>query len=98
MAKILRVNMDSLTIAEEAVNEKYAGLGGRALTSAIVNAEVPPLCHALSSENRLVFAPGILSGTTAPCSGRLSVGAKSPLTGGIKEANAGGQPELRRWL
>ena len=90
MAKILRVNMDSVTVTEEAVSEKYAGLGGRALTSAIVNAEVPPLCHALSSENRLVLAPGILTGTTAPCSGRLSVGAKSPLTGGIKESNSGG--------
>jgi aldehyde:ferredoxin oxidoreductase len=34
----------------------------------------------------------VLTGTAAPTSGRLSVGAKSPLTGGIKEANAGGNP------
>jgi aldehyde:ferredoxin oxidoreductase len=51
---------------------------------------VPPLCHPLGPENKLVIAPGLLSGTTAPCSGRLPVGAKSPLTGGIKESNAGG--------
>jgi aldehyde:ferredoxin oxidoreductase len=70
---------------------KYAGLGGRALTSAIVAGEVPPLCHPLGAENKLVIAPGILSGTTGAMSGRLSVGCKSPLTGGIKEANSGGQ-------
>jgi aldehyde:ferredoxin oxidoreductase len=69
----------------------YAGLGGRAMTSAIVAKEVPPLCHPLGADNKLVIAPGLLSGTTAAMSGRLSVGCKSPLTGGIKEANAGGQ-------
>jgi len=69
----------------------YAGLGERALTSAIIAKEVPPLCHALGAENKLVIAPGLLSGTAAGQSGRLSIGCKSPLTGGIKESNAGGQ-------
>jgi aldehyde:ferredoxin oxidoreductase len=53
--------------------------------------EVPPLCHPLGEDNKLVLAPGLLSGTIAAMSGRLSVGCKSPLTGGIKEANSGGQ-------
>jgi aldehyde:ferredoxin oxidoreductase len=53
--------------------------------------EVPPLCHPLGADNKLVIAPGMLSGSVAAMSGRLSVGCKSPLTGGIKEANAGGQ-------
>ena len=57
----------------------------------IVADEVDPLCHPLSAANKLVFAPGLLAGTAASTSGRLSVGCKSPLTGGIKEANAGGQ-------
>ena len=70
----------------------YAGLGGRAMTSAIVAKEVPPTCHPLGADNKLVIAPGLLSGTTAAMSGRISIGCKSPLTGGIKEANAGGQP------
>jgi len=69
----------------------YAGMGGRALTSMVVCKEVPPLCHPLGADNKLVIAPGLLSGTPASMSGRLSVGCKSPLTGGIKEANAGGQ-------
>ena len=71
---------------------EYAGLGGRALTSAIVSKEVPPLCHPLGGDNKLVIAPGLLSGSAGAMSGRISVGCKSPLTGGIKEANSGGQP------
>ena len=90
MRTLLRVRMDSLTVATEELPEALAHLGGRALTSALVAAEVPPACHPLSADNKLVVAPGILSGTTAPCSGRLSVGTKSPLTGTIKESNAGG--------
>jgi aldehyde:ferredoxin oxidoreductase len=44
----------------------------------------------LGVENKLIWAPGLMGGTTAPCSGRLSVGAKSPMTKGIKESNTGG--------
>jgi len=69
----------------------YAGLGGRGMTSAIIAKEVPPLCHPLGKDNKLVIAPGMLSGSHAAQSGRASVGCKSPLTGGIKEANVGGQ-------
>src|SRR6056297_3701686 len=69
----------------------YAGMGGRGLTSAIISSEISPLCHPLGENNKLVIAPGMLSGSTAAMSGRLSVGCKSPLTGGIKESNSGGQ-------
>lgn len=88
--KIIRVNMSNLTIKTEDVPKEWVDIGGRALTSAIVAKEVDPGCHPLGKYNKLVFAPGILSGTAAPNSGRMSVGAKSPLTGGIKESNAGG--------
>jgi len=76
-------------VKEEPVGD-YAGLGGRAMTSTIVAKEVPPLCHPLGAENKVVFASGLLTGTPANMTGRISVGFKSPLTGGIKEANAGG--------
>ncbi|MBU1564428.1 MAG: aldehyde ferredoxin oxidoreductase [Proteobacteria bacterium] len=88
--KIFRVNMTNLTTSVEAVPAAWAGHGGRGLTSTIVAAEVEPTCHPLGSKNKLVIAPGLLSGTMAANSGRLSIGAKSPLTGTIKEANAGG--------
>ena len=90
MDKILRVNMSDLSTKIEKVPAAWAGLGGRGLTSTIVAAEVPPTCHALGAQNKLVFAPGLLTGTAAANSGRLSAGAKSPLTGTIKESNAGG--------
>jgi len=89
MPKILRVNMTDRTTAYEDVPEKYKFLGGRGLTSTIVYDEVDPTCHPLGPNNKLVFAPGIVTGTNAPSSGRVSIGGKSPLTGGIKESNAG---------
>ncbi|EGW36061.1 aldehyde ferredoxin oxidoreductase, domains 2 & 3 family protein [Desulfosporosinus sp. OT] len=70
-------------------------LGGRGLTSVIVAKEVDPTCHPLGNKNKLVFAPGLLTGTMAANAGRLSVGAKSPLTGGIKESNSGGTAAQR---
>lgn len=88
--KIFRVNMSTLSTSIEDVPEAWQGLGGRGLTSTIVAAEVEPTCHPLGKNNKLVFAPGLLSGTPAANSGRMSCGAKSPLTGTIKEANAGG--------
>jgi aldehyde:ferredoxin oxidoreductase len=94
MAKICRVDMTSLRVMMEEPGDEYRELGGRGLTSAIVAAEVPPRCHPLSANNKLVLAPGILGGSGAPCSGRLSAGAKSPLTGTIKESNSGGEGAL----
>ncbi|MHA2008082.1 MAG: aldehyde ferredoxin oxidoreductase family protein [Promethearchaeota archaeon] len=87
--RILRVNMTNLEAKFEDLPEGWAGLGGRGMTSTIVATEVPPTCNPLGIHNKLVFAPGIVTGTNAPTSGRISVGGKSPLTGGIKEANAG---------
>jgi aldehyde:ferredoxin oxidoreductase len=56
----------------------------------MINKEVPANCDPLGPENMLVFAPGYLSGTPLINTSRLSIGAKSPLTGGIKESNVGG--------
>jgi aldehyde:ferredoxin oxidoreductase len=88
--KFIRVNMSEKTINIEDVPQKYMGLGGRGLTSIMVNAEVPPRCDPLGPESKLIFAPGYLSGTPLPNTSRISIGAKSPLTGGIKESNVGG--------
>ena len=90
--KILRINTRTKSFKFEELGD-LAGLGGRALTSRIVNKEVPANCHPLSAENKLIFAAGVLAPTNAANSGRVSVGAKSPLTGGIKEAiPAGSSP------
>ena len=89
--KILRINMTDLKASYEDVPEKWARWGGRGLTSAITVDEVEPTCHPLGPNNKLVIAPGWVTGSpAAPSSGRTSFGGKSPLTGTIKEANSGG--------
>lgn len=81
--------MKQLTVKEEE-SAKYSRLGGRALTSKIIHDEVVPTCHPLGANNKLIFATGLLTGSGASSADRYSIGAKSPLTGGIKESNAGG--------
>lgn len=90
MNKLLRVDMSTTQLTYQDVPQKYNLLGGRALTSRMLADEVLPACDPLGSLNKLIIAPGLLTGTACPSSGRLSFGAKSPLTGTIKEANAGG--------
>ena len=93
MDKILRIDMGAPG-GPKAVTTglgEYEGMGGRGMTSMVVFKEVPPDCHPLGPENKFVIAPGLVTGSAASTSGRISVGCKSPLTGGIKEANAGGQ-------
>ena len=88
--QFLRVNMTTETVHYEDVASEYAMLGGRALTSIMIHDEVPASVAPLGERNKLIFAPGYFTGTSLVNTGRLSVGAKSPLTGGIKESNVGG--------
>jgi aldehyde:ferredoxin oxidoreductase len=88
--KLLRVNMNQLQANWESVPPVYEHLGGRALIARLLLEEIPPPCDALGAHNKLIFAPGLLAGCGVTTAGRLSIGAKSPLTGGVKESNAGG--------
>jgi len=89
MPVIIKVNMTikEITTVE---NPDYRLLGGRALSARILLDEVPPNCEPLGAKNKLVIAPGLLAGTPVTSGSRVSCGAKSPLTNGIKEANCGG--------
>ncbi|WP_319521707.1 aldehyde ferredoxin oxidoreductase C-terminal domain-containing protein [uncultured Desulfosarcina sp.] len=88
--KLIRVDMTNRKIDVKDIPQDYRMLGGRGLTSTMINNEVPAGCHPLGPQNKLVFSPGLLTGTPLINTSRLSVGAKSPLTGGIKESNVGG--------
>jgi aldehyde:ferredoxin oxidoreductase len=88
--KLIKVDMTTQSVTTIAVPEKLAGCGGRELTSRFINDQVPPDCNPVGAKNKLILAPGLLSGTSLVNTGRLSIGAKSPLTGGIKESNVGG--------
>jgi len=88
--QILRVNMNTLQVHFEPATLPYERLGGRALIARVLLDEVPAKCDSLGRENKLIIAPGLLAGSGVSACGRLSIGAKSPLTGGVKEANSGG--------
>jgi len=90
MNTIVRIDMAELKVYIENYPQNYQLLGGRGLSARILNTEVPAITHPLSHGNKLVVAPGLLAGTMAPSFGRISLGAKSPLTKTIKESNAGG--------
>lgn len=85
----IKIHMTNGTIATEPFPQDKL-LGGRAIIDTWMTRHVSPAVHPLSEGNVLIIAPGLLDGTSAPSSGRLSIGGKSPLTGGIKEANVGG--------
>jgi len=91
MGELLRIDMSDLSVTREPVPTEWHKYSGRALTDAIIYRDVPADTDPLGPANELVFSPGVLAGTNAPNGGRLSIGAKSPLTGGIKESNSGGQ-------
>jgi len=86
----IRVNMNDKTVEIEGMPDEYIGTGGRGLTSIMINNEVPADCDPLGPDNKLIFSIGMFCGTSMFNSSRVSIGAKSPLTGGIKEANVGG--------
>ena len=96
--KILGVNLTTGDIWTE-LTEKYAEkfLGGRGIGDWLLYNEVKPWVTPFDPQNRLIFDTGPLVGTLAPCSTRHSIEAKSPMTGGVGSANAGGHfsPELK---
>jgi len=89
--QIWRVNVRKQSLAREEVPMSWTRLGGRGLLARILLDEVDAKCDPLGPENHLIFAPGLLVGHMLSSTDRISVGGKSPLTGGIKEANAGGR-------
>ena len=86
---ILKVNMSQKEIVAEPF-PKDKIVGGRAMIDYLLTEYGVPTAHPLAPESIFVAAPGLLAGSAAPQSGRISFGGKSPLTGGIKEANSGG--------
>jgi len=89
---ILRVNLTSRTTEIERPGEvtlrRYLG-GWNIILDVLLN-EVPAGTDPLSPENRLIFAPGVITGLPISGASRNAVGAKSPLTGGLGAAEVGG--------
>ncbi len=92
--EVWRVNVKAQLLTHEPVPESWSRLGGRGLLDRILLDEVDATCDPLGPGNKLIFAPGLLVGHMLSSTDRISIGGKSPLTGGIKEANAGGRTGL----
>ena len=98
MKNILRVNMATGQATSEPLPPPYERLAARALSSRIVADEVPPSCDPVGPFNKVVFAGGYFAGTSLTSAMRTSVGGKAPLTGTIKESNAGGTLSMKMAL
>lgn len=98
--KILHVDLTAgSTSVEEPGDDFFRRYGGgRGFIGHYLLKYVPTGADPLGPDNILVFAPGVLTGTPVPGAGRHSVGAKSPLSGGFGESEAGGfwGAELKR--
>ncbi len=91
--KILRLNLNNLSAKEEPLPEDLVRdyLGGAGFGIKVLYEEVKQGTPALSEANKLIFSVGPLTASGAPCASRMSVVAKSPLTGAVGMALSGGQ-------
>ncbi|MFX0023222.1 MAG: aldehyde ferredoxin oxidoreductase family protein [Candidatus Hermodarchaeota archaeon] len=89
---ILRVNLTNEKIVIENLDEIFCRryIGGEGFVAYYLLKELKAGVDPLGPENKLIFATGPLTGFAIPGTGRNSVGAKSPLTGGFGEAEVGG--------
>lgn len=90
MKNLLRINTRTNDIQSVPCAEEILRLGGRSLVAHLVLNEIDPNCDPLGRNNKFIMAAGLLGDTNVTTAGRYSIGGKSPLTGGVKEANVGG--------
>jgi len=93
--EVWRISLKDFSYSVGNTPPSWERLGGRGLIARILVDEVDPTCEPLGDNNKLIFSPGLLTGFMLSSCDRLSIGGKSPLTGGIKEANAGGTTGLK---
>lgn len=97
--KILRVDLSTGRLVIEELSEDFYRLypGGKALAGYFLLNEMPPNTEPFSPENLLVIANGLLTGSPVATATRYVVSARSPLTNGYGESEAGGfwGPELK---
>lgn len=90
MRKYLHINLDDQSIKTDELEGEAVIRAGRHLIAKTLLEQNIAKVDPLSPENPLIFSAGPFAGSNFSNANRLSVGCKSPLTGGIKEANTGG--------
>lgn len=91
MAVCLHVDMTQKKIQTVDVPRRYEKTAGRAFVANFCVEKIDPFCYPLGEKNKLIITPGLLSQTDFPFAGRITIGAKSPLTQGVAAANGGGR-------
>ena len=87
MRKYFNINLDDRSTETEELNGAACIRVGRHFIAKTLLEKGAAKVDALSPGNPLIFSAGPLAGTNFSNANRISVGCKSPLTGGIKEAN-----------
>jgi aldehyde:ferredoxin oxidoreductase len=93
--RVWRADVAKRTVRTESVPAGWEQWGARGLIARILLDEVSPTCDPLGPSSKLIWAPGLLVGHMVSSCDRISIGGKSPLTGGVKESNAGGTTGLK---
>jgi len=90
--KILEVDLSnsSFDIYNVYEQERTMYLGAKGLGLKLLYDRLKTGIDPLSPENIIIFMPGVMMGTNAPCSNRFHAITKSPLTGIIATSSCGG--------
>lgn len=89
--RILRVDLSSKSIRTKKLPHEWSRrlIGGMGFASLLLFQETKKGLNALGPENKLIIAPGLLTGTGIPTASKTLFIAKSPLTRGFGKASAG---------
>ncbi len=90
MRSYLQIDLNKQSVTSQQIEGEDLVMAGRYLIAKTLVEGGVATVDPLGPDNPLIFSAGPFAGTTFSNANRLSVGCKSPLTGGIKEANAGG--------
>ena len=90
--RVLNINLSTGKIWIQILEEEYLRdyLGGRGAAAKMLWDMTGPKTKPLGRDNVLIFSPGVLTGTSAPTTGRTNVTFKSPATGGYFKTSIGG--------
>src|SRR5438876_10145891 len=84
------IRLDDRTMEKRELEGEAIVKAGRYLIAQTLLERGAATVDPLSPQNPLIFSAGPFAGTTFSNANRTSVGCKSPLTGGVEEANGGG--------
>ncbi|MBF8269485.1 MAG: Tungsten-containing aldehyde ferredoxin oxidoreductase [Gammaproteobacteria bacterium] len=90
MRRYLHINLQDKSVREEQFAGEQIAWAGRYFISRTLVKDGIATVEPLSPRNPLIFSAGPFAGSNWSNANRISVGCKSPLTGGIKESNGGG--------